>query len=380
MLLGAYTSLLSLMRKVGLDESGLERQPMQMRMHPGVSLTTPAWPAPLHLVWGLLTAQGLNWKDCVAAGRLSLLVRNPTLPEALRGASVERLLHVTGQTDTLVRAIWLPLCIAALNTPIQTASAEVFANVLRDALFRERRHSDFLIPSRDLTALFPGPALDWVRSRGGEIHLGTRVRSVDGHAGAFSIVAASGAQGEVAPDGTFDAIICAVGPHQLDDLGGSVASSIPARRPRHFEPICTVYLAYPSPVAMPSVMMGRQTGMAQWFFDRSRLGGRQGLIAAVISASGPHEEMTQAEIADRAHSELQEITGPLPDRIWSKVITERFATFACTPDVPRPPNRSSLTGLFFAGDYTEGPYPATLEGAVRSGEAAAAALLSDLNL
>lgn len=376
MLIGAYTSLLALMQKVGVGESGLLRLPMQMRMHPDVSLATPNWPAPLHLAWGLMTARGLTWRDRRSAVRMTELVRRPALPADLKDATVAALLTATGQTEKLVQALWLPLCLAALNTPIERASAQVFANVLRDALFHRRAHSDFLLPCVDLSALFPTPALAWVQQGGGDIRLGARVRALDGQQGAFR-VSATATAAELKEE-TFDAVICAVGPHQLDDLSGTAAAFLPARRPRSFEPICTVYLGYPCEVRLPGVMVGRQHGMSQWFFDRSRLGGPAGLIAAVISASGPHDQLTQAAIADKAHDELQEIVGQLPPPTWTKVIAERFATFACTPDVPRPAVRTALRGLYLAGDYTAGPYPATLEGAVRSGEAAATALLSDL--
>lgn len=378
MLIGAYTSLLASMRSVGVGETGLLRLPMQMHMHPDVRLTTPKWPAPLHLAWGLATATGLTWADRRAAARLTDLVRRPELPVALKDSTVSALLASTGQTAKLIQAIWLPLCIAALNTPIDSASAEVFANVLREALFRKREHSDFLLPRVDLTALYPQPALEWVQARGAEVRLGSRVRSLDGRLGAFRMNVTS------APDATnpefesYDAVICAVGPHQLDDLAGEAASFLPARRPRHFEPICTVYLSYPVAIKLPAPMVGRQLGMSQWIFDRAQLGGKPGLVSVVISASGPHDELSQSEIANRAHAELEEIVGPLPSPDWTKVIAERFATFACTPDVPRPPVVTALPGLYLAGDYTEGPFPATLEGAVRSGEAAAAAVLSEL--
>jgi hypothetical protein len=95
------------------------------------------------------------------------------------------------------------------------------------------------------------------------------------------------------------------------------------------------------------------------------------LISAVISASGAHENMDHDRIAQAVHAELEEMIGPLSTPLWHKVIAEKFATFACEPDMLRPAAQLPLDGIFLAGDYVEGDYPATLEGAARSGIRAA---------
>ncbi len=374
MLIGAYTTLLDLMRTVGVPESHVLRMPMRMRMYPDFELVTPGLPAPLHLGWGLLTARGLTWADKVAALRLTRLVQLKSLPAALQNATVLTLLQHTRQTPRLVQTLWMPLCIAALNTPVESASANVFANVMRDALFRDRHHSDFLLPTVSLTALFPGPALEWLRSHGAAVRLGTRVRAIRQTAGGFSL----DVDGDGAVPLDCDAVISAVGPHQLEALGGEAGRSIAARRPARYEPIFTIYLCYEVKVRMPAVMIGRQSGMVQWFFDREALGGPTGLVAAIVSATGEHEAQPLAEVAQRAHLELEEIVGPLAPPLWSKVIAERFATFACTPDAQRPQTLTAVAGLFLAGDFVDGPYPGTLEGAVRSGVSAASCALDYL--
>jgi len=367
-LIGAYTSLLGLMQEVGVAPDAIRRVPLTMDMHPGFRMSAPGLPAPLHLAWALLSAKGMSWSDRLASTRLSRVAQAGSLPIGFAGTTVQDLLVATRQPATLVETMWLPLCIAALNTPIDQACAKVFVRVLHDALFMRREYSDFVLPNVDLTTLFPQPASDWLVSRGHEVRLRTKASSLGRTDDGFSL--SSGDKSE-----QFDAVICAVGPHQLKDL--HIEDDVQlgnALNPAHcesYEPICTIYLAYADAVPLRSVMQGRRTGMVQWFFDRSRLGGPVGLVAAVVSASGPHTAMSQEDIAARAHTELCEITGPLPPPVWHKVITEQFATFACIPDVPRPAQGTAIPGFALAGDYTEGAYPATLEGAVRSGELAA---------
>lgn len=366
-LIGAYTSLLALMGEVGVQEHhALLRMPLEMNMHPEFHLRTPSLPAPLHLAWGLLTARGLSLAEKISATRLARLVEQETLPPEFQNATVAQLLKATHQPDRLVRLMWLPLCVAALNTPIETASARTFARVMRDALFNLRAHSDFLLPRVDLTRLFPQPAADWLADRGHAVHLGRRVRQVSAGDGTWMLETRAGDMSETH---RADVVIVAVGPHQLDSVAG-LPAELP--RPTRFEPICTVYLQFGQPLELPTCMTGRASGMVQWFFQRSRLGGPAGLIAGVISASGPHEALDRDGISQAALAELREIVGDVPAPEWTQVVTERFATFACTPDVQRASAESTAPGLFLAGDHTEGPYPATLEGAVRSGERAAA--------
>jgi uncharacterized protein with NAD-binding domain and iron-sulfur cluster len=109
-------------------------------------------------------------------------------------------------------------------------------------------------------------------------------------------------------------------------------------------------------------------------FDRGWLGGPKGLLAAVISASGAHEQLTKEELAARIEIELKAALGELPSPQWSQVITEKRATFSCTPSLARPEMLSAIPGLALAGDYVASEYPGTLEAAVRSGVAAARAV------
>jgi predicted NAD/FAD-dependent oxidoreductase len=153
-----------------------------------------------------------------------------------------------------------------------------------------------------------------------------------------------------------------------DQRLASVARAIGALE---YEPIYTVYLQYPEAVSLPFVMLGFTGGLLQWAFDRGALSDQRGLIAGVLSASGRHQALEHPDLAATIHSELTGHLPALPEPRWKQVIAEKRATFSCRPGLVRPPNCTPIDAVVLAGDYTASDYPATLEGAVRSGVAAA---------
>ncbi|MFO1364116.1 MAG: hydroxysqualene dehydroxylase HpnE [Burkholderiales bacterium] len=368
-LVGAYTETLRLMRAVGADpDECLLRLPLELRTATGFRLKAAPLPAPLHLAVSLLTAHGLDLSDRLRAARFVGRLRRDgfKLP---KDASVAALLVEHGQTAPLRELLWEPLCVAALNTPPDHASAQVFAHVLRDTFGGERPASDLLLPRTDLGALFPEPAARFVTARGGEVRVGAAVRALD--AGADGVVLDAHAQ-------PFDRAIVACGPQHASALLAAdprlagVARAIDALE---YEPIHTVYLQYPEAVSLPFVMLGFIGGLLQWAFDRGALSGQRGLIAGVLSASGRHEALARPDLAAAVHGEIAVHLPALPEPRWKRVIAEKRATFSCRPGLVRPANRTPVDAIVLAGDYTASDYPATLEGAVRSGVAAARLVL-----
>lgn len=358
---GAYSSLLDLMKRVDVPESALLRVPLRLSMPPDFLLHAPRWPAPLHMAAALMAARGLRWSDRISAIRLMKFLRKNGYRLDPRD-TVASLLSRCRQTPAVIQYLWQPLAVGALNTPIETASAQVFANVLRDALDADRAASDLILPRLDLSALYPEAASKFVQSRGGEVSTSRRVariQPVESHV----TLTIDGATTD------FDAAIVAVGPHQLESLDGTDTL---AHVDLSYQAIETVYMKFNSAIRLPEPMLGQARGHVQWFFDRRALfdpGAMDGLIAGVVSAAtpgaSPGEECVLRELSSR-------IPG-LPDPIWTKVITEKFATFSCTPDQQqiRPSCKTRSARVFLAGDYVQSPYPATLESAARSGIAAA---------
>ena len=139
-------------------------------------------------------------------------------------------------------------------------------------------------------------------------------------------------------------------------------------------------LAFEGPVHFPEPMIGLNGGYGQWAFDRAALGGPEGLVSVVISARGAHQEISRRALEIALLEELQDARGRLPTLKWSQIITEKRATFACTPGLARPATATAEPGVWLAGDYVASDYPATLESAVRSGVAAGRAILKRCGL
>jgi len=162
-LIGAYGECLRLMRLVGADpERLLMRMPLELRYADGFHLRAPRLPYPINLGLALLGAKRLSFAEATSTVRFmaSLRLRNFRIEP---DRTVAKLLDQQGQAGAPRSHLWEPLCVSALNTPVAFASAQVFANVLRDGLTGSRESSDFLIARSDLGKIFPEPAAEYVK-------------------------------------------------------------------------------------------------------------------------------------------------------------------------------------------------------------------------
>jgi hydroxysqualene dehydroxylase len=366
-LLGAYRETLRLVHSLHPNPAAaLLRLPLEWRIHDHFHFKAARLPAPLHLAAGLFTVEGAPWRERIAAARFMQAMRAARF-QLKDDITVLALLLKYRQGEAFVRHLWEPLCLAALNTPLGRASGQVFLNVLRDGLDTGADAGEMLIARCDLSTLFPDPAADRLRAQGHAVRTSCTVESL--HLNADEVVVRARGESE-----RHAHVIVAVSPHRAKALFSSVPALAPVVATLaafRYQPIYSVYLQFDGAVRLPWPMLGL-TGVAQWVFDREAICAQRGLLGAVISAEGDHQQMTQGQLADLVHREIVDSLGPLPKLAWHRVIAEKRATFECGVGLNRPSTRTTLPNVHLAGDYTAGDYPATLEGAVRSGMAAAA--------
>lgn len=362
-LIGAYRATLDLMRQVGVEPAQvLHPMRLSLRTPEGEGLALPALPAPLDALAGIAGARGWGWRDRLSL--LSALVRWKRQGfDCAVHESVADLCR--GLRPKVVSDLVEPLCVSALNTPLATASAQVFLRVLRDALlgagWETWGASWLLLPRAPLGELLPQAAARWLARHGAQVRCGHRVSLL-----------VRGPQDWLVDGDAFDEVVLACpswdAARLLEDNALPLGAWRVAASSLRHESIATVYAW--SERRLPAPMLALRTSAqapAQFVFDRGQLGGPAGLLAFVVSASQGDREAIEQAVMQQAQALGWVDVRPL------RTVVERRATFACTPGLQRP-SMALADGLWAAGDWVEGPYPATLEGAVLSGQRVAAAI------
>jgi hydroxysqualene dehydroxylase len=379
LLIGAYTETLRLMAEAGVDvKAALLRLPFEIRYPDGFALRAARLPAPLHLAAALLTARGPTWADRrhALAFVLHWQRRNWRLTDDAPASTL-----FADAPVALVRRLWRPLCLAALNVELCHASAAVLLNVLRDSLAGGAQAADLLIPRRDLTEVFAMPALRVLKQRGVEVRLRTPVRRLTRSDNGWRMESG----GEVTEA---DAVVLALPPARVAELLASAQSSqlesaIATLQSIRMAPIATVYLRYRPTLQLPrpafTLLDDPEHGrFGQWVFDRGQLDdANAGVLSVVISAAGAALATDSGALAASVAAQLSADLG-LPAPLACRVLAEKRATIVPVPGLKRPPFRLPVPTLYLAGDAAASEYPSTLEGSVRAGIAAARSLASDL--
>jgi squalene-associated FAD-dependent desaturase len=357
-LIGAYLETLALLRTLGVDaNTAFLRTPLRITYPGGLGLHLRSGPPIIAFAAAVMRQAGWAWRD-----RLALLstaagwsLRGFRCPPALTVAALTRALPSSVREELID-----PLCVAALNTPSSDASASVFLRVLKDSLFSGPGSADLLLPRVDLSALLADPAAAWLAKSGADARLRHRVDTLTARGSEWSI------DGE-----QFDHVVLATTSSEAARLSADIAPGWSATAGAlGYEPIVTVYLRSPG-TRLPEPMLALRSddrSPAQFVFDRGQLGGADGVLAFVISGARDWVSRGMQATVQATTEQAQAILAPLLREPLQLVITviEKRATFRCTPGLARPAMKIA-PGLHAAGDYIEGPYPATLEGAVRSG-------------
>ena len=389
LMIGAYQQMLQLLDTLQVDIDALfDRLPHQLLMLDAQSgdtafeLKLPTYPAPLHLLFGVLGIKQLSFSNKLKLlWRFNRLLNTPIADDL----SVSNWLDQARLPDAYRRYLLEPLCLAALTTHPAQASARAFQAVLLQTFNAPAEHTDLLIARKDLGQVFPAQAAEFIQQHGGEIHTRSKVQ------GLLLEKNDDGRLGVQLKDRIeyFDQLILATSPtvsaHLLAEhpQTAALAASIEQLQ---YEPVANLYLQFASAVHLPCPMLGLVNGIAEWVFERAS-SGQSHLLAVVISAHGAHLQMTPQTLRDRVLSELQTALGPLPDCIDSQLIVEKRATVRCHPgvDALRPASQSGVANLQLCGDYVyieqnnQPALPSTLEGALRSGVKCAQHIIQQFN-
>jgi hypothetical protein len=238
---------------------------------------------------------------------------------------------------------------------VDAASAAVFLRVLHDALLGGTGSSDLLVPRVDLGNLLPDACLRWLSANGAHIHLGERI-----HASALAKLHL-----DTSPE---HAVLLACPPWEAARLAANIAPKWAYLcADLSHTAIATVYLHCTDVgyAGLPRPMMALHSNAqapAQFVFDRGALTHQPGLLAAVVSACDAERDEVTEQVHDQVCQQLE-----LRHLEVVQTVVEKRATLACTPRLNRPAPLIA-DGLWACGDYICGPYPSTLEGAVRSGQ------------
>jgi squalene-associated FAD-dependent desaturase len=277
-----------------------------------------------------------------------------------RAAEDDTVAEMLDTSGTLYRRLLEPLAVAALNTRPEQGLARLLGKVLDGSLLRGGNACIPLFPRQGLSESLIDPAVAWLTAHGGELHTGRRIAGLGIEAGRVTALAT--------PDGPVpvragEAVVLAVPPWVATDLLPGLTA------PEAFEAILNVHFRIGADAGAAG-FVGVIGGTAEWVFVK------QEVVSVTVSAANHLVDLDAGDIAARVWPEVR-LALMLPETMPPvRVVKEKRATFAATAaqERRRPGRRTGIANLALAGDWTATGLPATIEGAIRSGRAAAALL------
>jgi hydroxysqualene dehydroxylase len=385
------TSYRALLRRLGVADR-VELQPRLAIPVRSPGAARPVWlrrtalPAPLHLAASLLQYRPLSTLERVRFALAAVALRrvDPTHP-ATDEQNFGTWLRRHGQSDHAIAALWELVGVATLNSRADQASLSLAATVFQEGLLTDAAAADIgwsLVPLRELHG---DPALSCLDAAGAEVRTGVTVRGIEPRGGG-PIAGSAGGGWQVITDGarmSAEAVILAVPPAVAEQLLPAGSVTLPPGWSQRLGsvPIVNVHVVLDRPVLDEPFIAGVDTPV-QWVFDRTVQSGLERGQYLAVSLSAADDLVNTPTAALRAQF-LPELAALLPTMRDAQVrdffvTRERHATFRPAPGTAalRPPAATAARGLFLAGAWTATGWPATMEGAVRSGAAAATALLT----
>jgi hydroxysqualene dehydroxylase len=388
LMIAGYRDTLDLVRRAGAEDLLL----VQDRLHieyvddEGRSaLDCPPLTAPLHLLAGIFGLR-LPWRVKLGAVRFGLAARYGRTPQ---GLTLAEWLARTGQGPEARRLLWDPLATAILNETPERAAATLFHRVFQEAFLKDHLAARLVFLRAGYAALHERLAR-YLEARGGHVRrraLADEILIDDGRVNGVRLVQRAATREEmrrgkkeVSETVAAEAVISAVTWSALPALLPEALRSTPpfdAIARLTASPIVSIELWLDRPV-VETVMVGLRDSEVEWVFDKGRLYGRDGApqhLAFIVSAAHRSAPRKNAELVSLAEAALRRYFPAMKEAavVRSLVVREPEATFSSDPAAEelRPGPRTFVKGFYLAGDWTRTGLPATIEGAVRSGLAAA---------
>ena len=373
-LLGCCTNLIGFYHRIGVADK-IHWFDRLTFLEPGgrVSVIGPSWlPAPLHTAPSFLRASCLRFKDKVAIAR-GMMALAPAVPRE-SGESFLQWLQRHGQTEQAIERFWKTILVSALNEDLERISVPYAAQVLRESFLKSASAGRMGVPGVPLSELY-NAAGDYIRQRDGEVKFRASVESFRAEPSQVKLGIADG-------EAIFDYVVLALPFSALAQILPDTSAAEPLRQSlARFEtsPITGIHLWFDRQISNldHAVLLDRTI---QWMFHKSRLLGRgnASYVELVVSSSKSLVDKSRTDIIELAMRELQEFFPEArgANLIKSTVIKEVHATYSPRPgiDLQRPHPQTVWPRVFLAGDWTATGWPATMEGAVRSGYQAAEVL------
>jgi len=376
-LLGCCTNLIDFYQRTGVAGSIRWFERMTF-LEPGgraSEIGPSSLPAPLHTTPAFLRASCLEVADKVAIAR-AMMALAPTTPRDT-GESFLGWLNRHGQTVRAIERFWKPVLVSALNEEVDRVSVPYAAQVMRESFLKSAKAGRMGVPTVPLTDLYSA-AGNYIRERQGDVQFRTSAESFRAELSHVKLVV-----GE--KEETFDYAVFALPFDSLERILPDSSASQPLRDAlARFEtsPITGIHLWFDRIISDldHAVLLDRTI---QWMFHKSKLqnrnsNGHGSYVELVVSASKTLVDKSKQEIVDLAVSELREFFPAARDAnlLKSTVIKEVHATYSPRPGIEaeRPRPETVWPRVFLAGDWTATGWPATMEGAVRSGYLAAQSL------
>jgi squalene-associated FAD-dependent desaturase len=364
--LGAYTTLRSALKELGMAEQQLFKiLPLQIltRGTRTLKLRLSKFPAPYHLLFGILTARGLSFSDKIQAIKFCRYLKKIDF-KLDSDCTLLELLTNYHQTESLISYLWEPIALAATTTPISIVSAQVFLNILKRSFTGRFSDSNWYLPMTDLSNIFPALIEQQLNKNGTEILYSQTIHQIDLSNQYCKSISSKSRIWEA------DNFVLAIPPWHASRLLNphlQMHYITKALNKFSYQPITTVYLEFSTPIAMHYPLVGMLGSTCQWIIDRT-ICAQPNILSCVISGSGRHLNLSHAKLIETIIKELQTEFPRMGSPISHRLITEKFAAFTCSPEIHacRVGAKTSISNLWLSGDHLQTELPSTLEGALLS--------------